>query len=236
MTHSLGGGTGSGLGSHILQQLEVRPARGGAVPPLGWAGGPGGECSEGRDRVALADTGSRVPAVGCCPAVCLLRPCCVPACVQEADRPLSHTHVLALAVQDEYPAAQRFAVSVFPSADDDVVTSPYNALLSLQRLAEHADAVLPLENAALLAVCASLEGRRGGGGGGGGGGAAAAARPGGAAQRGAGSGWEGPNALAASVLLDLTASGEAPVGGGCKARPGCDPTCLNMPSLPCLLC
>jgi tubulin epsilon len=39
---------------------------------------------------------------------------------------------------------------VFPSADDDVVTSPYNSVLAIQRLNEHADCVLPVDNAALL--------------------------------------------------------------------------------------
>ncbi len=46
----------------------------------------------------------------------------------------------------------RFTASVFPSEDDDVVTSPYNALLSLARLVEHADCVLPLENQALMDI------------------------------------------------------------------------------------
>ena len=54
---------------------------------------------------------------------------------------------------------QRFTTSVFPSTDDDVVTSPYNALLSLARLAEHADCVLPVDNAALQGICCGPEGR-----------------------------------------------------------------------------
>ena len=49
----------------------------------------------------------------------------------------------------EYPAAFRFAVSIFPSADDDVVTSPYNSILAADALAEHADVVLPMDNGAL---------------------------------------------------------------------------------------
>lgn len=65
--------------------------------------------------------------------------------------------------QDEYPEAERFTASVFPSSEtDDVVTSPFNALLSLAKLAEHATAVLPLDNAALAAAAAAVEGRRGG--------------------------------------------------------------------------
>lgn len=35
---------------------------------------------------------------------------------------------------------------MFPSEDDDVVTSPYNALMACSKLVEHADVVLPLEN------------------------------------------------------------------------------------------
>jgi hypothetical protein len=38
-----------------------------------------------------------------------------------------------------------------------VVTSPYNALLSLSRLARHADCVFPLENQALLDICSAVE-------------------------------------------------------------------------------
>eukprot|EP01052_Picozoa_sp_SAG31_P001751 SAG31_NODE_59_length_29571_cov_20.443506_11_plen_100_part_00 len=59
--------------------------------------------------------------------------------------------------QDVY----RFASVVFPSADDDVITSPYNSVLAIEQLNQHADCVLPVDNAALLemiqkAVCAQL--------------------------------------------------------------------------------
>ena len=64
--------------------------------------------------------------------------------------------------QDEYPDVFRFTASVFPSEDDDVITSPYNAMLSLSKLVEFADCVLPIENQALAEIVA-----RGGGGGGG---------------------------------------------------------------------
>lgn len=46
------------------------------------------------------------------------------------------------------PQVYRFSMPVFPSKDDDVITSPYNALLSLNALTEHADCVLPIENQA----------------------------------------------------------------------------------------
>ncbi len=48
----------------------------------------------------------------------------------------------------------RFTCSVFPSEDDDVVTSPYNALLALDRLLDSAHCVFPVENQALLDICA----------------------------------------------------------------------------------
>lgn len=61
--------------------------------------------------------------------------------------------------QDEFPEAYRFTASVFPSKDDDVITSPYNALLSLAELTEHADAVFPLENQALMDMSALIQSR-----------------------------------------------------------------------------
>ena len=53
-------------------------------------------------------------------------------------------------LRDEMPKVCRFCVSVFPSEDDDVITSPYNGMLALSQLSEHADCVLPIENQALL--------------------------------------------------------------------------------------
>jgi tubulin epsilon len=40
----------------------------------------------------------------------------------------------------------RFVTSVYPSVDDDVITSPYNSVLAMRELTEHADCVLPVEN------------------------------------------------------------------------------------------
>ena len=54
------------------------------------------------------------------------------------------------ALADEFPRVNRFVSAVFPSANDDVVTSPYNALLATHQLIEFADAVLPVENEALI--------------------------------------------------------------------------------------
>ena len=58
------------------------------------------------------------------------------------------TYILKM-LEDEFPDIYRFTCSVFPSAGDDVITSPYNALMSLSQLAEHADCVLPVENSSL---------------------------------------------------------------------------------------
>lgn len=58
---------------------------------------------------------------------------------------------------DAYPELYRFTASVFPSDDDDVVVSPYNLMLSLGKLIEYSDCVLPLENQALLDVVGSAE-------------------------------------------------------------------------------
>lgn len=61
------------------------------------------------------------------------------------------TFLLGL-LADEYPDVYRFCNVVFPSQDDDVVTSPYNAILALHQLSELADAVLPIENQALFDI------------------------------------------------------------------------------------
>ena len=40
----------------------------------------------------------------------------------------------------------RFVTAVYPSGDDDVITSPYNCVLAMKQLSEAADCVLPVEN------------------------------------------------------------------------------------------
>lgn len=60
-------------------------------------------------------------------------------------------------MQDLYPEIFRLSVSLFPSEDDDVVTSPYNSLLSLSKLVDHADAVLPVQNHALHDIVAAVD-------------------------------------------------------------------------------
>ncbi|KAG7251223.1 hypothetical protein CRUP_011880, partial [Coryphaenoides rupestris] len=55
------------------------------------------------------------------------------------------TRVLGL-LEEEFPEVCRVVTSVFPSEEDDVVTSPYNSVLAMKELTEHADCVLPVEN------------------------------------------------------------------------------------------
>ena len=92
---------------------------------------------------------------------------------------------------------------MFPSEDDDVVTSPYNTALAVSQLAEHADCVLPVENGALASIvgrAASLVDKT---------------AAGAAGRRGAGAGaesvtdgrgaFDSMNELAARMLTGLTA-------------------------------
>ena len=58
---------------------------------------------------------------------------------------------------DNFPLVCRFATSVFPSEDDDVITSPYNAILSASELIQHADCVMPVENQALLDIVERID-------------------------------------------------------------------------------
>jgi tubulin epsilon len=60
-------------------------------------------------------------------------------------------------LQDAYPHVYRFTTAVFPSDDDDVVTSPYNSTLCLNQLIEHSDCVLPVDNQALIDICARID-------------------------------------------------------------------------------
>lgn len=60
-------------------------------------------------------------------------------------------------LEDQYPDVYRFTCAIFPSEDDDVVTSPYNSVLALNELTEYADCVLPIENEALMDLCAKIQ-------------------------------------------------------------------------------
>lgn len=59
-------------------------------------------------------------------------------------------------LKDEFPSVFRFVTSVIPSATDDVVTSPYNTVLALEKIAEFADCSCPVENQALINICNQL--------------------------------------------------------------------------------
>ncbi|KAL3320758.1 Tubulin epsilon chain [Cichlidogyrus casuarinus] len=56
---------------------------------------------------------------------------------------------------DEYPEVSRLVTSVFPSQNDDVITSPYNTILALNELTEYADCVFPIDNEALTRITQS---------------------------------------------------------------------------------
>lgn len=46
----------------------------------------------------------------------------------------------------------RFVVCVYPTGTEDVITCPYNMLLSTNQLLEHASCVFPIENRSLLEI------------------------------------------------------------------------------------
>ena len=108
------------------------------------------------------------------------------------------------ALADEYPDVYRFSVSVFPSEDDDVVTSPYNAMLSCAALAEHADCVMPVENQALMDIVTSIQSKSLGSQRGSSLSGLDSGDVGGRAGHG-GKPWDGMNGIAANLLLNLTA-------------------------------
>lgn len=60
------------------------------------------------------------------------------------------TYMLEM-LSEEYPKICRFSTCVYPSENNDVVTSPYNVILATSELIEHADCVFPLDNTALFA-------------------------------------------------------------------------------------
>ncbi|XP_012888254.1 PREDICTED: tubulin epsilon chain isoform X4 [Dipodomys ordii] len=53
---------------------------------------------------------------------------------------------LLMMLKDEFPEVYRFVTSIYPSSEDDVITSPYNSMLAMKELNEHADCVLPIDN------------------------------------------------------------------------------------------
>lgn len=65
------------------------------------------------------------------------------------------TRVLSL-LEEEFPDVCRIVTSMYPSAEDDVITSPYNSVLAMRELTEHADCVLPVENQVSALMSASV--------------------------------------------------------------------------------
>ncbi|AWP19559.1 putative tubulin epsilon chain [Scophthalmus maximus] len=61
------------------------------------------------------------------------------------------TRVLSL-LEEEFPEVCRIVTSVYPSPEDDVITSPYNSVLAMKELSEHADCVIPVENQSLVDI------------------------------------------------------------------------------------
>ncbi|XP_033932581.1 tubulin epsilon chain isoform X3 [Pseudochaenichthys georgianus] len=66
------------------------------------------------------------------------------------------TKVLSL-LEEEFPEVCRIVTSIYPSAEDDVVTSPYNSILAMRELTEHADCVLPVENQSLVDIVKKIK-------------------------------------------------------------------------------
>jgi tubulin beta len=56
-------------------------------------------------------------------------------------------------LREEYPDRILSTYSIFPSVDSDVVTAPYNAVLSVHQLIESADAVFCMDNESLYSLC-----------------------------------------------------------------------------------
>ncbi|XP_047244228.1 tubulin epsilon chain isoform X5 [Girardinichthys multiradiatus] len=61
------------------------------------------------------------------------------------------TRVLSL-LEEEFSDVCRIVTTMYPSAEDDVITSPYNSVLAMRELTEHADCVLPVENQSLVDI------------------------------------------------------------------------------------
>lgn len=60
-------------------------------------------------------------------------------------------------LEDEFPEVYRFVTSVYPSSEDDVITSPYNSILAMKELSEHADCVLPIDNQSLFDIISKID-------------------------------------------------------------------------------
>ncbi|KAL5262152.1 hypothetical protein ACHWQZ_G007749 [Mnemiopsis leidyi] len=59
-------------------------------------------------------------------------------------------------IADNFPDVFRFVIPVYPSADDDVITSPYNTTLAMKQISEFGNCIMPVENQSLTAICQQL--------------------------------------------------------------------------------
>ncbi|CAN9507588.1 unnamed protein product [Ophioblennius macclurei] len=66
------------------------------------------------------------------------------------------TRLLGL-MEEEFPEVCRIVTAIYPSAEDDVVTSPYNSVLAMRELSEHADCVFPVDNQSLLDIVSRIK-------------------------------------------------------------------------------
>ena len=139
-------------------------------------------------------------------------------------------------LEDHYPEVYRFNVGVFPSPDEDVVTSPYNSVLALNELREHSDCVLPIDNQALIDLCARMDKHRDPAGAGastgtgagaagagehksaGGGSSAAGTAPRGLDLRGGAGGGRGGAAVASTLVPEHGGAGAAAGAGGAGSK------------------
>ncbi|XP_026880002.2 tubulin epsilon chain isoform X1 [Electrophorus electricus] len=66
------------------------------------------------------------------------------------------TCVLKL-LEEEFPEVCRLVTAVYPSSEDDVITSPYNSVLAMRELTEHAHCVFPIENQSLVDIVSQIQ-------------------------------------------------------------------------------
>ncbi|XP_071444870.1 tubulin epsilon chain-like isoform X1 [Hetaerina americana] len=62
------------------------------------------------------------------------------------------TYILKI-LEEDFPRVERFVGCVYPDENDDVITSPYNVMMSSKVLTEHATCVFPFDNKALISIC-----------------------------------------------------------------------------------
>ncbi|KAI8895050.1 Tubulin/FtsZ family, GTPase domain-containing protein [Globomyces pollinis-pini] len=55
-------------------------------------------------------------------------------------------------IRNEFPNVYSFNTGIIPSINDDVVTSPYNSILSLWKISNSTDCLLPIDNNSLISI------------------------------------------------------------------------------------